>query len=215
MSVVMRPVILLWTLGLISGLLPLAHPASIPQTHDHPTQDLTTLKRDLGGAVPVKEQLVHVTQAILQGAKRFAAAIAGITVPSVLPGSVDSTAATKEYEVMLSWWCSRFSPDPKTDPSFVCHRYSTMEKLRASDKLSGAERENARSKLLAEVPKLPQLSDPEAKRAALVEARQMLQEFCVSAEGSVRMPPQHTLGMSHRVHELCLTLQRAQLTPRE
>ena len=76
MSVVMRPVILLWTLGLISGLLPLAHPASIPQTHGHPTQDLTTLKRDLGGAVPVKEQLVHVTQAILQGAKRFAAAIA-------------------------------------------------------------------------------------------------------------------------------------------
>ena len=136
---------------------------------------------------PVKEQLVRVTQSMLQGAKRFATTLASVTVPSFVPGRIDTAVAKKDYAAMLEWWCSRSSPpDPTRGVSFACRRQSVMEKLRASDRTPGAEREAVRSKLLAELPKLPQLTEPDAKKKALAEARQMLQEYCSSAQGSVR-----------------------------
>ena len=132
----------------------------------------------------IQEQVAHVSQALLLGARRFAAALSNVSVvrslrlerwppacstaseripfarvvqPSMLPDPIDPAVAARERSLMVAWWCTKqipLLPPPASEQSHVCRRFAVAQKLRKSETGQGPTADSPSDALAADITKV-------------------------------------------------------------
>ncbi|KAL1512039.1 hypothetical protein AB1Y20_005313 [Prymnesium parvum] len=135
---------------------------------------------------PSSPTVAQVSQALLQGARRFATSISSVSVPSLLPDAVDAATARRERDAMVRWWCAErrpLLPPAAAGEGSLCAMYAAP----ADGSSKGPQNQSA---LLARP-----VVTAQHRSEATAEATRMLHAFCSDAVGSRAQICQKSSGL--------------------